>query len=216
MQTAKKAFKVLVMGEPETGKSELCLHAIYEDDSQRPHTSPTVGMNLHLLSNNNLNHPVLLTIWDCAGFQIHIEAIKYRIMEASGFILVYDVGNRSSFENLKKWYALIKENAQQNWIGELIGNVKDSENKREVSIQEAVNFAKKFGLNFREMSTKDKKMVKSFFSSLFDKFVVKEEPKIMNLNTIMTKDPQATSGSKGTKGKGEGEIKEKKSDCSMF
>jgi len=201
----------MVMGNPGVGKSELCLHARYENPKERPTSTPTVGMDMHLLSNNNKMHPVVLTVWDCTGFLVHEEAICNRIPGTSGFILVYDTGDRKSFESLQQWVSLIKKYSNQDWIGELIGNIKDP-TTREVSIEEGVLFAKKYGLNFREMSTTDRSMVKSFMSSLFDKFAIKDQPKIMNLTTPTTKSMTSSKGDI----KKEKEEKEKKRDCSIF
>jgi small GTP-binding protein len=67
--------------------------------------------------------PVVL--WDTAG-QERFRTITYGFYKnANGVILVYDVSNRKSFQNIKTWISAINEHASDNVIKVLVGNKVD-------------------------------------------------------------------------------------------
>ena len=55
---------------------------------------------------------------------------------AHGIIIVYDVTNRDSFDNVRQWMTEIERFATENVNKLLIGNKCDLEEKREVSFEE--------------------------------------------------------------------------------
>ena len=55
---------------------------------------------------------------------------------AHGIIIVYDVTNRDSFDNVRQWMTEIERFATENVNKLLIGNKCDLEEKREVSYEE--------------------------------------------------------------------------------
>ena len=71
-------------------------------------------------------------------------------------MLVYDVTNSETYENLKYWMQSIKNNLGEN-MGEIpiiiIGNKIDCQ-EREVSVEEAENFWKEQGFSYFETSAK--------------------------------------------------------------
>ena len=44
----------------------------------------------------------------------YISLIKHLCKDSYGYFIVYDISNKESFENVDKWFNLIKENAPQN------------------------------------------------------------------------------------------------------
>ena len=75
---------------------------------------------------------------------------------AQGVVLVFDLTNRKSFENINVWLEQIKENLDNPFIV-LFGNKNDRSKKEwQVNIEEAEEFAKKINLKFFETSAKTK------------------------------------------------------------
>ncbi len=74
--------------------------------------------------------------------------------KAKGAILVYDITNRNSFLNIKKWLKELQSNSEEACEIVLIGNKLDiaKKEKRAVSYQEAKEFADENNLIFRETS----------------------------------------------------------------
>jgi len=74
---------------------------------------------------------------------------------AHGIIIVYDVTNKDSFDNVRQWMQEIDRFATENVNKLLIGNKCDLEEKREVSYEEGLELAKNFDVPFLEVSAKN-------------------------------------------------------------
>uniref|UniRef100_A0A8C3PDS8 small monomeric GTPase n=1 Tax=Chrysemys picta bellii TaxID=8478 RepID=A0A8C3PDS8_CHRPI len=71
-----------------------------------------------------------------------------------GIILVYDITDEKSFENIQNWMKSIKENASAGVERLLLGNKCDMETKRKVQRESAEKLAKEHGIRFFETSAK--------------------------------------------------------------
>ena len=66
---------------------------------------------------------------------------------AQGILLVYDITNRESFNDLKYWLKEVDRNASQVVNKLLVGNMSDLENRREVDSMEGQEFADSLGFS---------------------------------------------------------------------
>jgi Ras-related protein Rab-1A len=114
---------------------------------------------------------VKLQIWDTAGQERfkNITASYYR--GGNGVLVVYDITDRDSFENLNSWLIEIEKNASKNVYKLLIGNKCDLEDKRKVSFQEGKDFATSNGMQFIETSAKTDTKVKDAFEILTQEII---------------------------------------------
>ena len=114
---------------------------------------------------------VKLQIWDTAGQERfkNITASYYR--GGNGVLVVYDITDRESFENLNSWLIEIEKNANKNVYKLLIGNKSDLEEKRKVTFQEGADFAKSNGMEFIETSAKTASKVQEAFELLTQKII---------------------------------------------
>ena len=114
---------------------------------------------------------VKLQIWDTAGQERfkNITASYYR--GGNGVLLIYDITDRESFENLNCWLIEIEKNASKNIKILLLGNNCDLEDKREVSYQEGKDFALKNNLLFLEASAKNNINIKEAFELLVEELI---------------------------------------------
>ena len=85
---------------------------------------------------------------------------------AHGIIVVYDVTDKDSFDNIREWINEIKRHATENVSKLLVGNKCDLEDSKEVSSEEAKNFADEQGVQFLETSAKDATNVDKAFTTL--------------------------------------------------
>ena len=85
-----------------------------------------------------------------------------------GIILVYDISNRDTFINVKKWSNHIKDSAEKDVCVLLVGNKLDKET-REVTFEEGDNIAKECKFLFLEMSAKSDINIKEGFRILVKK-----------------------------------------------
>ena len=109
---------------------------------------------------------VKLQIWDTAGQERfkNITASYYR--GGNGVLVVYDITDRASFENLNSWLIEIEKNANKNVYKLLIGNKCDLEDKRQVKYEEGKEFAESNGMKFLETSAKTDSKVNEAFELL--------------------------------------------------
>ena len=107
-----------------------------------------------------------LQIWDTAGQERfkNITASYYR--GGNGVLVVYDITDRDSFDNLNSWLIEIEKNANKNVYKLLIGNKCDLESERKVSYQEGKEFAANNGMSFIETSAKADTKVNEAFELL--------------------------------------------------
>ncbi|KAI8834375.1 P-loop containing nucleoside triphosphate hydrolase protein [Chytriomyces cf. hyalinus JEL632] len=104
MTDVEETFKLLMIGDSGTGKSSLVLR--FTDDAwlQGDEVAATIGVDFKVKSIDIDDKKYKLTIWDTAG-QERIRTLTtsyYR--SAQGVIIVYDVTQRESFENLSTWF----------------------------------------------------------------------------------------------------------------
>jgi small GTP-binding protein len=112
-----------------------------------------------------------LQIWDTAGQERfkNITASYYR--GGNGVLVVYDITERESFENLNSWLIEIEKNANKNIFKLLVGNKCDLESDRKVSFQEGKEFAEGNGMKFIETSAKTDQKVAEAFETLADEII---------------------------------------------
>lgn len=106
---------------------------------------------------------VKLQIWDTAGQERfkNITASYYR--GGAGILVVYDISDRESFNNINSWLIEIEKNAKKGVYKLLIGNKCDLEDKRQVTFEEGKEFAQSNGMKFVETSAKTSQNVKEVF-----------------------------------------------------
>jgi Ras-related protein Rab-2A len=108
-----------------------------------------------------------LQIWDTAG-QEHFRAVtRSYFRNAAGCILVYDVTRRETFVNAKSWLDDIREQAHPEINICLVGNKDDLESQRQVSYEEAAQWAEENEIrHFVETSAKTGDHVLDAYSSV--------------------------------------------------
>ena len=83
-----------------------------------------------------------------------------------GILLVYDITNRDTFLNIKKWSNHIKDSGDNDVRVLLVGNKSDKEKNREVSYDDGAKIAKECNFFFMEMSAKNNYNIKEGFEIL--------------------------------------------------
>uniref|UniRef100_M4BR15 Uncharacterized protein n=1 Tax=Hyaloperonospora arabidopsidis (strain Emoy2) TaxID=559515 RepID=M4BR15_HYAAE len=88
---------------------------------------------------------------------------EYYYRGAHGIIVVYDVTDQESFNNVKQWLHEIDRYACENVNKLLVGNKSDLTAKRVVSTDTAKEFAESLGIEFLETSAKNAANVEKAF-----------------------------------------------------
>ncbi|KAJ1951731.1 GTP-binding protein [Linderina pennispora] len=83
-----------------------------------------------------------------------------------GILLVYDVTDERSFNNIENWYRNIEQHASEGVNKILIGNKCDIEERRAVPKEKGQKLADELGIKFLETSAKSNTNVDEAFFSL--------------------------------------------------
>ena len=94
----------------------------------------------------------------------HFIPPDYR--EGQGFILVYSIASRATFERLEVFRQAMLKVKRQRPVFMLVGNKCDKQYEREVSREEGAAMARDFGCRFLETSAKTAQNVEKLFTDL--------------------------------------------------
>jgi small GTP-binding protein len=157
----KYMFRICLIGNICVGKTSLL--ARYADNSFKESYANTIGVDFRVITLKYKDIIAKVHIWDTAGNE-RFKSITINYYRSShGFIYVYDITSKESFENLDMWINLTNENCGTNAINFLVGNKSDLEKEREVTKEEGEEFAKKYDLIFIETSAKNNDNVGKLF-----------------------------------------------------
>ncbi|XP_032443705.1 ras-related protein Rab-26-like isoform X2 [Xiphophorus hellerii] len=109
---------------------------------------------------------VKLQIWDTAGQERFRSVTHAYYRDAHALLLLYDVTNRSSFDNIQAWLTEIHEYAQQDVVLMLLGNKADATHNRVVKREDGEKLAKEFGVPFMETSARSGLNVELAFTAV--------------------------------------------------
>ena len=163
------SINLVLLGDESVGKSAIC-NSFFQQEFASD-TLPTVGHEKlekkYLL---NSGKEIKLIIWDTTGQERFRRFLLIPIKSAQGFILVFDVTNRKSFDNLEGWLKIIKENSGNKHIICLFGNKVDvNKEKWTVKNEEIEKFAEMNALKYFDISAKYTKGIFEGFNFLTNK-----------------------------------------------
>lgn len=155
-------FKVIVVGDSGVGKTAL-IRRYAQDVFKEEHVS-TIGVDFTFKNLKIDGKNVKLQLWDTAGQE------RFRAMNTSYYhgahciILLFDVGNRESFEHIMPWLDEIEKHSSKNACIYLGGNKIDTE--RTVSLEDAIEFTQERNLPYFELSAKENLNIGNLFEKL--------------------------------------------------
>ncbi len=157
-------FKILLIGDSGVGKS--CILTRFADETFAESFISTIGVDFKIRTIEIDNKMIKLQIWDTAGQERFRTITSSYYRGSHGVIIVFDVTNKISFNNVKMWLSEIDRHASPSVNKLLIGNKIDLGNKREVSYDEGKDFADSMGMPYLETSAKSGDNVEQVFVKL--------------------------------------------------
>ncbi|KAK7374456.1 hypothetical protein VNO80_07886 [Phaseolus coccineus] len=157
-------FKLLLIGDSGVGKS--CLLLRFADDSYIESYISTIGVDFKIRTVEQDGKTIKLQIWDTAGQERFRTITSSYYRGAHGIIIVYDVTDEESFNNVKQWLSEIDRYASDSVNKLLVGNKCDLTENRAVSYDTAKAFADEIGIPFMETSAKDATNVEQAFMAM--------------------------------------------------
>ncbi|CAL5322901.1 unnamed protein product [Camellia sinensis] len=128
-------FKLLLIGDSGVGKS--CLLLRFADDSYLDSYISTIGVDFKIRTVEQDGKTIKLQIWDTAGQERFRTITSSYYRGAHGIIIVYDITDQESFNNVKQWLNEIDRYASENVNKLLVGNKCDLTDNRAVSYDTA-------------------------------------------------------------------------------
>ena len=105
----EETYKVVLIGESGVGKTSIIHYFKYEIFDDSLDSTVAVGFVSKEMEFNGRN--IKYDIWDTAGQEKYRSLSKIFYSNSDVVILVYDITNRNSFEEIKKyWYKQIQDN----------------------------------------------------------------------------------------------------------
>ena len=162
----KYLFPICLLGEAGVGKTSLLTR--FCDNSFKERYNNTIGVDFRVITLKYKNIISKIHIWDTAGQERFRSLALNYINNSQGFIFVYDITNRESFNNIENWVNLALEKNNKNICNFLVGNKTDKEAERKVSVKEGEILAKEKNFFFLETSAKtDDNVQKLFYYCLY-------------------------------------------------
>ncbi|XP_054632856.1 ras-related protein Rab-8B-like [Dunckerocampus dactyliophorus] len=157
-------FKLLLIGDSGVGKT--CLLFRFSEDSFNTTFISTIGIDFKIRTIELDGKRVKLQIWDTAGQERFRTITTAYYRGAMGIMLVYDISNEKSFENIKNWIRNIEEHASSDVEKMILGNKCDMTDRRQVSKDRGEKLAIDYGVKFLETSAKTSLNVEEAFYSM--------------------------------------------------
>ena len=145
--------QLLIVGDSYVGKTSILSR--YANGTFNENYLSTLGLDSYSKDETINGKTIRVNVWDTAGQERYKALTKGFFRNAQGIMVVFDVTNQETFENVKYWIESIKTN-----IGSeiektpiiIIGNKIDSEREFEKDV--AVKFCKEANYPYYETSAK--------------------------------------------------------------
>ena len=162
-------IKLLLIGNAYVGKTLIVQKFI--DNSFSKSTVSTIGVDLQSKIIDINGKKVKYLIWDTAG-EDRMKTMTYSYYRGCHVILVvFDVTERKSFQNVTTWVECIDKFAKANVLKFLVGNKTDLEDKRIVTYDEGKKLAEDNGLKYYEISALTIKGLHEMFEDIAKEYV---------------------------------------------
>lgn len=164
--TEQAPFKLLLIGDSSVGKSSILLR--FCDNTFQEGTVNLTSVDFKTKTILVDNKPVQLQVWDTAGQERFRTITSSFYRGAHGIIVVYDITDQGTFNNVKLWMQEIQRYASAGVCKMLVGNKTDLDDRRVVGTSTAKEYADGLSIPFLETSAKTGAEIEKAFQKLTD------------------------------------------------
>ena len=173
-------IKIIVVGDSGVGKTNLINR--FASDKFDTNSKATIGVEF-VYKTLKINKEVIkVEVWDTAGQERYRAITSSYYKGAKGAIIVYDITNEDSFNNVESWMNEVTKKGKTDMQFLLVGNKKDLINDRKVTEQKGIDKAKELNMNLFEASALEKTNVNEAFNYLVKEIYLNIR-KEKNINT---------------------------------
>ena len=173
--------KVIFIGESGVGKTSLIKVSVGQEfDYQHTLTLTASYFPKKFFYNNQ---KFTFNLWDTIGQEKYRALTKMFFKDSNIVILVYDITNRKSFENLDFWLDQVKNEIGEDFILAIVGNKSDLYYEEEISEEKGKEYAEKKNAHFKLCSAKDNPAnFIEFLDKLCEEYIIKAK-KVSKIET---------------------------------
>ena len=172
-------FKIILIGNVSVGKTSI-FNKFTTGDFSKIYKSTIAAEFKSKLLKVNKNLWAKLVIWDTCGSENFRAVTRQYYRGADGAIVIFDLTDQNSFNDLKKWIKDIKNYGEKDIQILIVGNKLDLFNQRKVTQSQANNFCNENKYKYIEASAKDGTNLLKIFEELTFDLTNKNQEKIKN------------------------------------
>ena len=194
--------QLLIIGDGSVGKTSILRRFIQNTFSSN--YISTMGIDFYTKDIILDQKKIHLKIWDTAGQERYRSLTRGFFKNGQGILIVYAINNKESFNGLNYWIDSIKNNSNldnKNLPAIILGNKIDLQH-REVSKEDAENFAKINNYDYYEVSAKTGEGIDESIKILIQKVMAINKEDNKRKSIIIEKEDKKTD-----------KIKKIKDDC---
>jgi Ras-related protein Rab-1A len=152
-------FKLLLIGDSGVGKSSMLIR--FTDDTYSEAFISTIGVDFKIKTIELDGKMIKLQIWDTAGQERFRTITSSYYRGAHGIIIVFDLTDIDSFENIQQWLTEINRYSYKYICKILVGNKSDLFDQRMVN--GGKDYADSLNMPYIETSAKTADNIDSLF-----------------------------------------------------
>ena len=134
-----KGFNIVFLGASSVGKTSIIQRMAYGEFKDTGATMGVTFVPVHVELHDKKK--VKLNLHDTAGQERYRSLAKITLNKANAVILVYDITNTTSFEDLGYWVGEVNESLSEGVLLYIIGNKSDLIEQEAVSMKNAHKYA---------------------------------------------------------------------------
>jgi Ras-related protein Rab-8A len=172
-----KRIKILMLGDSGVGKTSI-INRLTNNEFNQTKLVSTIGIDFKVIKVVVDGTPIQVQVWDTAGSEKFHKITTTYYKGCNGIMLVYDVSNRASLENIDYWISNIKSHGSESVHVALIGNkidIRESNHTSDiVSTAEGQAVADKYSIPYSETSAWTSTNLHESFHYLIEQIVYSE------------------------------------------
>ena len=190
-------FKMVIVGNSGVGKTNLVKRFIYDTFSKD--SKATVGVEF-LYKSFVINNKIFkVELWDTAGQERYKSMTSAYYKAARGGLVVFDVTNQKSFDDVETWCKEVREKAPKSVCIMVIGNKSDLADQRVVTMEQATEKAKMLEAAVMETSALDSTNVREAFYHMLKEMYVRVKDALEAAPSEESQNPSGEVAPSGTK-----------------
>jgi len=157
------SWRVALLGDGGVGKTALAVQFTLNCFIETYDPTIEDAYRKQLLVDDKM---CFVEVIDTAGQEEYATLRDQWIREGQGFVLVYSIASRLSFERIDIFRQSMNRIKRGQPVFLLVGNKSDKATEREVSYDEGSRLAERFGCDFMETSAKTSQNVENLFTHI--------------------------------------------------